>query len=245
MILLFLSLSPTQSRGCYISKFIRFSVIPWSIIVLGTKLASLTETEGYLMVSDTPHGNKTAQWCNFKTLPRTLSPQLTAFLHKNHSDRANREKWIAKLLMKSFNKPIGIVLTKKHDGGSRKSYAVSENLFDAFSHYSHRETRMMALLGRRDDRLQLIPTNDETGCHVAPSSTSARADTPEHRLDTRISFELHSSLLFSGSGPMLESLMITPINKEHWEQFTETFLTVINAIGQCWIMSLLLSNKSM
>ena len=115
--------------------------------------------------------------------------------------------------MKSSNEPIEIVLTKIHDGGSRKSYAVSENQFDAFSHYSHRETRMMALLGHCNVSLQPIPKNDETGCHIAPSSTSARADTPEHRRDTRISFELHPSLLFSGSGPIIESLMITPLDR--------------------------------
>ena len=53
----------------------------------------------------------------------------------------------------------------------------------------------MVALGRCDDSLQPIPKNDKTGCHIAPSSTSARADTPEHRRATRISFELHPSLL--------------------------------------------------
>ena len=94
----------------------------------------------------------------------------------------------------SSAKEIRVVLTKTHDGGSfgkhLKSYTSGENSFDAFLHYSDRETRMRALLFHRDDR------NEETGRHnIAPLSTSARADLLLHRRETRISYELHPSVL--------------------------------------------------
>jgi hypothetical protein len=87
-----------------------------------------------------------------------------------------------------------VILTKTYDGGSfgkhLKSYNSGENRFDAFSHYSNQETRMRALLCHGDDR------NEETGRHnIAPSSLSARADFQVRRRETRITFELHPSVL--------------------------------------------------
>ena len=94
----------------------------------------------------------------------------------------------------SSNEEIKVIPTKTHDGGSfgkhLKSYTSGENSFDAFLHYSDRETRMRALLFHRDDR------NEETGRHyIEPSSISAGADCLVHRRETRITFELHPSVL--------------------------------------------------
>ncbi len=94
----------------------------------------------------------------------------------------------------SSNETMQVILTKTHDGGSfekhLKSYTSRENRFDAFLHYSNRETRMRALLCHRDDR------NEETGRHnIEPSSISAGADFLAHRRETRITFELHPSVL--------------------------------------------------
>jgi hypothetical protein len=87
--------------------------------------------------------------------------------------------------MKSLSEPITIV-TKKYDGGSnkkkRKSHVSGDNNFDAFLHYSSREIRMKALLGHREDNL-------------SQSSLGNRTNLPVHRRETRISFELHPSLL--------------------------------------------------
>ncbi|KAL3807307.1 hypothetical protein ACHAXA_008532 [Cyclostephanos tholiformis] len=92
--------------------------------------------------------------------------------------------------MTSSSEPIRIISTKTYDGGYRNSHGSSENRFDAFLHYSNRETRMRALLGCRTD------TNEETGRLVVPSSpTSACSNFPVVCRETRISFELHPSLL--------------------------------------------------
>jgi hypothetical protein len=98
------------------------------------------------------------------------------------------------MIQTSSNETMQVILTKTYNGGSSgkhlKSNTSGENRFDAFLHYSNRETRMRALLCHRDDR------NEETGRHyIEPSSISAGADFRVHRRETRITFELHPSVL--------------------------------------------------
>jgi hypothetical protein len=106
--------------------------------------------------------------------------------------------------MTSSNETIKVILTKTYDGGSfqknpKSSNSPGENRFDAFSHYSNRETRMRASsLSRGGD-----DGDEETGRRdIAPSSTSAPADFLVHRRETRISFELHPSLLVMDVDPI-------------------------------------------
>jgi hypothetical protein len=87
--------------------------------------------------------------------------------------------------MKSLNEHLVIITTKTYDGGYRRSYRPSEDNYDAFMHYSDRNTRIKALF------ISPAGSDEET-----PSSpTSSRKDIPRHRRQTRISFEVHPSIL--------------------------------------------------
>ncbi len=80
------------------------------------------------------------------------------------------------------------IATKTHDGGAkaakRPRHPVRKHE-DPFMYYSHQETRMSALLLSND--------NDETDGQVARES---------HERKTRISFELHPSLLLEDLLPV-------------------------------------------
>ena len=84
---------------------------------------------------------------------------------------------------------ITIVPTKQYDGGrssssfekKRRLHSSRENDYDAFLHYSRQDVRMNALLGHGVSKVE----NDEVNCHV--------------RRQTRISFELHDSLVMMDS----------------------------------------------
>jgi hypothetical protein len=93
--------------------------------------------------------------------------------------------------MKTSSEPITI-LTKEYDGGSNEKSlkdGSSQNHFDAFMYFSSQEIRKNVLLGRREDSLSPspIPKNE--------SSMSDRISFPARRRETRVSFELHPSLL--------------------------------------------------
>ncbi len=92
--------------------------------------------------------------------------------------------------MKSLHEPL-IITTKTYDGGYRISHRPSEDGYDAFMHYSDRDTRMKALFG-------------------APP-TSAREEPPvHHSRETRISFELHPSILLTDADLLICDHVIAP-----------------------------------
>jgi hypothetical protein len=91
------------------------------------------------------------------------------------------------------------IKTKTHDGGSSNAISSEANVNapgssakpDAFSVYSNQEIRMNRLLGREDG--PPIQNND-TGSSAPTSSETHTADAAIDR-KTRLSWELHTSLL--------------------------------------------------
>lgn len=117
------------------------------------------------------------------------------------------------LTMQSSHKQILTVPTKIYDGGSSSSSASSssddggmrrkklhdsfDNLLDldAFSFYSSQDNRMYALLGRDQEAISSSPTileREDTSCH-RHAQRKVSSDKTARR--TRVSFEVHPSLL--------------------------------------------------
>jgi hypothetical protein len=104
--------------------------------------------------------------------------------------------------MKSFQ-----VATKNHDGGSSSSLSGGGGRPDAFALYSNQEVRMDRLLFRtnRVTSTELIPSetdNDDMDTSSSLSSTAKKTCAPislprqpPRRRVTRLSFEVHPSLL--------------------------------------------------
>lgn len=114
--------------------------------------------------------------------------------------------------MKSPSKQIKTILTKKHDGGTSKKRRIlrsSDRHLDPFSYWSSQEVRLSALRCRREEiRSPKIPNeegNQEPASASSASDGEARAsdDRPTAERQTRLSFEMHPSLMMMD---MLDSI---------------------------------------
>lgn len=100
-----------------------------------------------------------------------------------------------------------------------------EGLPDAFSKYSNQEVRMDRLLYRRASAPPTIPSNTGNNMDTTTTkNTHATSRRPPRRV-TRLSFELHPSLvldpiLLSAIGGMDDSTLPTNINYDECESST-------------------------
>lgn len=128
---------------------------------------------------------------------------LIIFTFSNNKTRAEQS-----LTMQVSNTQKVTVPTKNYDGGSSKMLrertkkrlnTEKHHVLDAFSYYSIQGNRMNELLGSRPEvsrsssEIDVMPHREPTS---ATSSESQPSTHPSVCRRTRISFEVHSSLLF-------------------------------------------------